>query len=104
MSLKSSFIKEKKDVMAVKTFCELETRFKCKIEVDIQNIDQHYKVDENQLYLSKSSAISKKILVTEVLPFVLDQSCIYIEWQCLAPFSDVIVTNSNFMWLIHTTY
>ena len=40
--------------MAVKTFCELETRFKCKIEVDIQNIDQHYKVDENQLYLSKS--------------------------------------------------
>ena len=39
--------------MEVKTSFEIETRFKCKIEVNIQNIDQHYKVEENLPYLAK---------------------------------------------------
>ena len=33
--------------------CEIETRFKFKIKVNIQNIDQHYKVEENKPYLAK---------------------------------------------------
>ena len=39
--------------MEIETSCEIESRVKCKIKVNIQNIDQRYTVEENLPYLAK---------------------------------------------------